>query len=211
MFSGIIEDKAIVNKVAKIPAGARISIRSKKIARGTKIGDSVSVNGTCLTAVDAGSETLQFDVMKETLRATTLSGFGTGDIVNVERALKAGDRISGHFVTGHIDCAGVINSVKKAPDDYAIEIEVPEENAVYLANRGSIAVDGVSLTIAGTRRNIFKVFIIPLTLAATSLGSKKTGDKVNIEFDILAKYALRTSRHGTSKIDEGFLKKYGFA
>lgn len=211
MFSGIIEDKATVRKAVKSPSGVRLAIESHQASQGARIGDSISVNGACLTVIDVDGRLLQFDVMSETLRATTLSEITAGDIVNIERSLKLGDRISGHFVTGHIDCIGKISSIKKEPDDYTIEIEVPAEKAIYLAGKGSVAVDGISLTIAGNRNKYFKVSLIPFTLKITSLGSKKIGDKVNIEFDILAKYTLRNSPQAAGKIDSEFLKKHGFA
>ncbi|MDD5680667.1 MAG: riboflavin synthase [Candidatus Omnitrophica bacterium] len=211
MFSGIIEDKAVVKKVIKNPGGVKIAIESQKVSQDATIGDSISVNGVCLTVVDVDKKTLQFDVMSETLRATTISELKIGDIVNAERSLKMGDRISGHFVTGHIDCIGIISSVKKEPNDYTMEIKVPAEKALYLAGKGSVAVDGISLTIAGNRSGYFKISLIPLTLKMTSLESKKNGDKVNIEFDILAKYAMRNSGHSASKIDSEFLRRHGFA
>lgn len=211
MFSGIIEDKAAVKKIIKNPSGVKITIESQKVSQDATIGGSISVNGVCLTVVAINRKTLQFDVMSETLRATAISELKIGDIVNAERSLKMGDRVSGHFVTGHIDCIGIISSIKKEPNDYTVEIKIPAEKALYLADKGSVAVDGISLTIAGNRGSYFKVSLIPLTLKMTSLESKKNGDKVNIEFDILAKYAMRSSGHPASKIDSEFLRKHGFA
>jgi len=210
MFSGIIEDKAIVRRIVRNPNGVRIAVESQKVSHGTKIGDSISVNGACLTVVDIANKALQFDIISETLRATTLKDTAAGDIVNVERSLKVGDGISGHFVTGHIDCVGTINSIKKEPNDYIMEIEIPAGGAAYLANKGSVAVDGISLTIAGSKGGRFLISLIPLTLKMTSLGLKKRGDKVNIEFDILAKYALRNPQYPAGNIDSEFLKKHGF-
>lgn len=210
MFSGIIEDKAAVKAVIKNAKGIKLAISSHKVSQGTKIGDSISVNGACLTVVNIDKDTLQFDMMMETVRVTTLSDIMAGDMVNVERSLKVGDRISGHFVTGHIDCIGTIISIKKGRNDYTIEIEVPPDKVAYLAGKGSIVVDGISLTIAESRQNYFKVSLIPFTLDATSLGAKKVRDKVNIEFDILAKYALNNIGRGAGKIDADFLKKHGF-
>ena len=210
MFSGIIEDRAIVKKITRSACGARLTVESQKVSQDTKIGDSVAVNGACLTVVDINNETLQFDIISETLRATTLSEVAAGDIVNVERSLKVGDRISGHFVTGHIDCVGTISSVKKEPNNYTMEIEVPVEKSVYLAGKGSIAVDGISLTISENQKNYFKISLIPFTLRETSLDAKKIGDKVNIEFDILAKYVLSNSGQAAGKIDADFLRKHGF-
>jgi len=210
MFSGIIEDRAIVKAVIKNAKGAKLAISSHKVSQETKIGDSISVNGVCLTVVGIDKGILQFDIMSETLRMTTLSGIAAGNIVNAEKSLKVGDRISGHFVTGHVDYIGTITSIRKSRNDYTIEIEVPPNKAAYLASKGSIAVDGISLTIAESRQNRFKVSLIPFTLDATSLGTKKVKDKVNIEFDILAKYALNNTGRAAGKIDADFLRKHGF-
>lgn len=211
MFSGIIEDKALVKKVVRDAKGMRLTVLSHNASQGSKIGDSIAVNGACLTVVGVDNGVMEFDTMSETLRMTTLSDIAAGDIVNVERSLKVGDRISGHFVTGHIDCTGVITYIKKGRNDHVIEFEVPAEKAIYLAGKGSIAVDGISLTISESRQNRFKAALIPFTHDVTSLGMKKTGDKVNIEFDILAKYALNKAARAAGKIDADFLKKHGFA
>ena len=210
MFTGIIEDRAVIKKIVKNVQGVRLAVSSHNVSKDTKIGDSISVNGACLTVVDIDKDILQFDIMSETLRMTTLSDIAAGDIANVERSLKVGGRISGHFVTGHIDCMGTIISIRKGRNEYAVEIEVPSEKAVYLAGKGSIAVDGISLTITESSQNCFKASLIPFTLSITSLGSKKAGDKVNIELDILAKYLLHDRARETSKIDGDFLRKNGF-
>ncbi len=210
MFTGIIEGRAVIKKIAKNVQGVRLTLSSDNVSRDTKIGDSISVNGACLTVVDIDKDILQFDIMSETLRTTTLSDVAAGDIANVERSLKVGDRISGHFVTGHIDCTGTIISIRKGRNEYTIEIEVPPEKAVYLAGKGSIAVDGISLTVTASRQNRFNVSLIPFTLSVTSLGLKKASNKVNIEFDILAKYVLNSTGRVAGKIDADFLRKHGF-
>lgn len=210
MFSGIIEDRAIVKAVIRSDRGVKLAISSHKASQDTKIGDSISVNGACLTVVSVDRDTLQFDITSETLRITTLSYIAAGDTTNVERSLMAGDRISGHFVTGHIDCMGTVISIRKGRNEYAIEVEVPPEKAVYLADKGSVAVDGISLTIAESRQNRFKISLIPFTLSVTSLGFKKASDRVNVEFDILAKYALRNPQYPLCNMDSEFLKKHGF-
>ncbi|MDP3789243.1 MAG: riboflavin synthase [Candidatus Omnitrophota bacterium] len=210
MFTGIIEDRAIVKAVIKNAKGVKLAIASHKVSQETKIGDSISVNGACLTVVNIDKDILQFDIMPETLRIAMLPDLVAGDIVNVERSLRVGDRISGHFVTGHIDCTGTIISVGKGRNEYTIEIEVPSEKALYLAGKGSVAVDGISLTITESRQNRFKVSLIPLTLSVTSLSLKKASDKVNIEFDILAKYVLNDTGRVTDRIDADFLRKHGF-
>ncbi len=210
MFSGIVEEKALMSNVIRSASGVRLYIKTEKIWRDAEMGDSVAVNGACLTIALLKNDVLQFDIMEETLRATTFSDIKSGEVVNIERSLKVGDRISGHFVTGHIDCVGVINSIKKRPNDYNIEIKIPRDKAGYLAPKGSISVDGVSLTVMENGKDYFKISLIPLTLEKTSLDSKMRGDKVNIEFDIFAKYSLAASRQGASKIDTEFLKTHGF-
>ncbi|MEA3305745.1 MAG: riboflavin synthase [Candidatus Omnitrophota bacterium] len=210
MFSGIIEERARVGKILKEKRNCRLIIKCAIVSNDTKAGDSISVNGVCLTVTGIEGKSLSFDIMEETLRATSFSGTSTGDVVNLERALKAGARISGHFVTGHVDCVAKVISITAMPNDYTMEIEVPEDGSAYIAKKGSIAVDGVSLTIAEAENNSLKVCLIPFTLKETSLGLKKAGDEVNIEFDILSKYSVRDSAPAKSKIDTGFLKEHGF-
>ena len=210
MFSGIVEEKALVSDVIRSASGVKLYIKTKKVSQDAKIGDSVSVDGACLSIASLKNDVLQFDIMEETLRATTFSDIKKGEAVNIERSLKIGDRISGHFVTGHIDCVGVISSIKKEPNDYKIEIKIPYDKAGHLTLKGSVSVDGVSLTVMESGKDHFKISLVPLTLEKTSLGSKRRGDKVNIEFDILAKYALAASRQDAGKIDSEFLKKHGF-
>lgn len=210
MFAGIVEEKALAEKVVRGASGAKLYLRAGRVSRGVKTGDSIAVNGVCLTIVSIEKDILRFDVTAETLSATTLSDIKDRDIVNAERPLKAGDRISGHFVTGHIDCVGVIRAVKKEANNYKIEIRIPEDKIRYIAPKGSVCVDGVSLTVAETGRRSFKIALIPLTLKETSLGSKKTRDRVNVECDILAKYARPASKAASGGVDTEFLKKHGF-
>lgn len=211
MFSGIIEEKAIVTKVAKGASGVKLYLKVKRISAGIKAGDSIAVNGVCLSLILTQGDILQFDIMAETLNTTTLSEIKCGDIVNAERPLKAGDSISGHFVTGHIDCVGVINSIKNWVNNYTVEIQIPEDKMKYIVSKGSVSVDGVSLTVMRKKEGYFEIALIPLTLKDTSLGRKKPGDKVNIECDILAKYAHAASGGAHGSIDSEFLKTHGFA
>ena len=210
MFSGIVEEKTVVSSIIRSASGAKLYIKTEKASQGAKIGDSVAVNGVCLTIASLRGSILQFDIMDETLRSTTFSDIRSGEEVNIERSLLVGDRISGHFVTGHIDCVGVLNSIKKCPNDYKVEIKIPHDKAGYLAPKGSVSVDGVSLTIMENGRDYFKVSLIPLTLKETSLGLKRQRDRVNIEFDILRKYALAAFQQETGRIDSKFLKTHGF-
>lgn len=211
MFSGIIEERGTVKRVLKASQGWKLTVESEAASKDAKIGESISVNGACLTVVEVKGRNISFDIMEETLRRTTLSELSAGKIVNLERSLKAGDRISGHFVTGHIDCIGKIRAIAKRPNEYAMEIEFPSDKKAYVAEKGSIAIDGVSLTVAEVRGNRLRICLIPLTLKATNLGSRKAGDSVNIEFDILSKYIPQTSPSKESKITSEFLKEHGFA
>ena len=211
MFSGIVEEKAQVKRIAKTPHGCKLTVESEIVSKDARVGDSVSVNGVCLTVVGTRDENVSFDVMEETLRRTGLRNLSVGSPLNLERSLKVGDRISGHFMTGHVDCVVKIYTVTGRPNDYAMEVEFPSDKMVYVAEKGSIAIDGVSLTIAEIRGNRVKIYLIPLTLRQTNLGSKKAGDSVNVEFDILGKYSLNKPISTKRKIDANFLKEHGFA
>lgn len=210
MFSGIVEEKAEIKRIARSPQGCKLTVESGIVSKGSKVGDSISVNGACLTVVEAQGTSITFDVTEETLRRTNLTDASARKSVNLERSLKVGDRISGHFVTGHVDCVGKVLGVTKQPGNYAIDIEFPKDKTAYAAEKGSIAIDGVSLTIAGIKDNYIKIYLIPLTLTTTNLGSKKVGDSVNIEFDILGKYSLSKPASAGRKIDANFLKEHGF-
>ena len=210
MFSGIIEEKAEVEKITKTLDGSRLTLRSKISSKDSKIGDSISVNGTCLTVVEKKGNSLTFDVMDETIERTNLRRVSSKDVVNLERSLKFGDKVSGHFVTGHIDCVGKVDRVARHGSDHEIEIEFPKEKTPYVVEKGSVALDGVSLTIAKLNGNYMKICLIPFTMEFTNLGSKKVGDLVNIEFDILGKYSLNKAPVQKNKIDSKFLKEHGF-
>lgn len=187
MFSGIIEELGLVRNLFKKSNITLLEIEAQKVLQDTKIGDSISVNGACLTAVKKEKDRLSFEVMPETLKVTNLGFLRLLDKVNLERSLKIGDRLSGHFVTGHIDCMGIIRRKKYTGGNLCFEISVSDKSLKYILPKGSVAVDGISLTIADKKSNTFAVYIIPHTLKNTTLGFKNPSDKVNIEFDILAK------------------------
>jgi len=189
MFSGIVEELGELKKISKRGNVALFEVQAKKIKEDIKIGDSVSVNGACLTVIKNELDVLSFEVMPQTFNETNLMTLKIKDKVNLERALKIGDRLSGHFVTGHIDCIGIIRHKKYVNDNLCFEIVIPAKFMNYILPRGSIAIDGISLTIVDKRSNTFTVYIIPHTLKNTTLGFKAPSDKVNIEFDILAKRA----------------------
>jgi riboflavin synthase len=187
MFSGIIEEIGKVVGVRRTPAGLRLEIAADRVLDGTKIGDSISVNGVCLTVVSVKNKVLSFDAISETMRVTTLRMSIVGAWVNLERSLKVGDRVGGHFVTGHVDTKGVIRAKKVFSGNLEFHIAVPASARKYLIHKGSVAVDGISLTIARLGPGGFWVGVIPHTAKDTTLGFKRAGDEVNIECDILAK------------------------
>ncbi len=188
MFTGIIEELGIVKTVSRKGRLISLSVQADKVLPDTKIGDSIAVNGACLTVVKIEDKVLIFDLLEETSRLTNLGKLKIGEKVNLERSLKAGDRLSGHFVSGHIDCAGVIRNKAHISGNLCFEIAVPPKFLKYIAPKGSISVDGISLTVVNKRSNIFSVYIIPHTLQNTTLNLKGPSGEVNIECDILAKY-----------------------
>lgn len=187
MFTGIVEETGILERLERRGGCARIFIRAEKILEGTKIGDSISVSGVCLTAVAVRPGSLVFEAIARTLAATTLGFLRSGEAVNLERALKAGDRIGGHFVTGHVDCVGVVRSRIMTKGNIEFRIGTPTGFAKFLVPRGSVAVDGVSLTVVAAQGSVFSVSLIPHTAGATALAKKKAGSRVNVEFDMLIK------------------------
>ncbi|NQT94923.1 MAG: riboflavin synthase [Candidatus Omnitrophica bacterium] len=216
MFTGIIEELGIVNSFRKVDTCARLSIESAICCVDTEIGNSISVNGCCLTLVDIKKNILIFDISKETLDKSDLSELKAGDKINIERSLKADARLGGHFVTGHVDCRGKIVSKKKKGEFIEIEYEIPKAFMPYLVEKGSIAVDGISLTVNGIREASFTTILIPHTISITTLKSKAAGGSVNIETDILAKYIhkqinrSKVSNDPASSISSNFLKEHGF-
>ena len=191
MFSGIIEALGTVAELRPEPPGCRLIVRERKIAAATRVADSISVNGCCLTVIDCDAETFAFQAGPETLARTNLGELKSGSRVNLERALAVGDRLGGHFVSGHIDGTGQLLSREDCGDWSTFWFSVPRELAVQMASKGSIAVDGISLTIVGCEPDRFSVALIPYTLAVTTLGPMRIGDCVNLETDLLAKYVQR--------------------
>jgi riboflavin synthase len=188
MFSGIVERMGIVSRLISDPPGVRLVIQSEEIARAAKIGASIAVNGCCLTVVEVGAQTFGFDAGAETLSRTNLGRLGQGSFVNLERSLKIGDELGGHFVTGHIDAVGHLDQRRDEKDWSTFWFRMPPRLGTQLAGKGSIAVDGVSLTLVDVEAERFSVALIPHTLAVTTLGRLQAGDPVNLETDVLAKY-----------------------
>lgn len=187
MFSGIVEELGQVKKISRLGYNTILEIKADKVLQDARIGDSISVNGACLTVIKKDLNVLSFEVIPETLKVSNLGVLKPYDNVNLERSLQVGDRLSGHFVTGHVDCLGVIRRKNYINSNLCFEIAVPLEFMKYCMPKGSIAVDGISLTLVSKRSNTFTIYIIPHTLKNTTLGFKGPSDKVNIEFDILAK------------------------
>jgi riboflavin synthase len=191
MFSGIVEVLGTVAEIRMEPPGCRIIVRDVKIASETKVADSICVNGCCLTVVEQTGNTFGFQAGPETLARTNLGELKPGSRVNLERALAVGGRLGGHFVSGHIDGTGVLLERIDQGDWSTFWFSVPRNLAVQMASKGSIAVDGVSLTIVESQADRFSIALIPYTLAVTTLGPLQVGGKVNLETDILAKYVQR--------------------
>lgn len=190
MFSGIVEEKGIVAGIRKKENLIILSIKANKVLKGVKIGDSISVDGACLTVTKIKNHVVDFDIMKETIDKTTLKFLNVGSEVNLEGALRVNDRLGGHFVSGHIDGVGIIRKRISKPNYEEFQIEIPKPLSRYLAPKGSVSVDGISLTLGEVKKNVFWIYIIPHTLDVTTLGKKRDGDHVNIETDLLAKYIL---------------------
>lgn len=196
MFSGIVEETGRVKEIAGGSSFNRLYIKCSKVMEDIKKGDSIAVNGICLTVSDLGSDWFCADVMPETMRKTGLSQLNNASIVNLERALQINERLGGHIVTGHIDGTGGIESVVKEDNAIWLTVTAPGNILRYIVLKGSVALDGVSLTVAYVDEACFKVSLIPLTAAETVLGSRKAGDTINIECDIIGKYVERLLSSG---------------
>ena len=192
MFTGIVKELGKIRRISGLGGVYKISVEAEDTARGLNIGDSVSINGACLTLTGKDKNILDFDVMGETFNRTNISKLKIGESVNLEGALRAGDPLGGHFVTGHIDCMGKIRQVRRTGDNYSLEVSFPVEYKKFVVEKGSISLDGISLTVGSVRDGNAVVHIIPHTLKVTTLGSRRPGDEVNIEFDIIGKYILGT-------------------
>lgn len=191
MFTGLIVEMGDVVSLIRKGNGARLSLDAKTLSRDAKLGDSIAINGTCLTVVEIRGDVLSFDLSEETLGSSNLGELKVKDRVNLEPALRLDDRLGGHFVTGHIDGRGKIRSKTLEGDVYKIVIGTEPWIAEYLVEKGSVAVDGISLTVVDVLKDGFSLVIIPHTSRLTTIGFKGTGDSVNVEVDILGKYVSR--------------------
>lgn len=187
MFTGIVEELGRVKKIVRQAGIILLEIGAKEVLVETKIGESIAVNGVCLTVVSTGNNSVSFEVIDTTRKNTNLGLLKIGQAVNLERSLKVGDRVSGHFVSGHIDCLGLVRRKSLRNGSFEFEISIPAAFTRYCLPKGSITLDGISLTLANARANILNVCVIPHTLKHTTLNFKGSSDKLNVEFDILAK------------------------
>ncbi|MEA3399663.1 MAG: riboflavin synthase [Armatimonadota bacterium] len=211
MFTGLIQEVGAIRRVRPSGGGADLQIQAPQIGPQTEVGESVAINGACLTVEAPGDDGFTCHAGAETLARTTLGELSVGAGVNLERALSVGDRLGGHFVQGHVDCVGRIAARRDEGTTAWFSIEVPPEHARYVVEKGSVAVDGISLTVTEVAGVTFEVAIIPYTLANTTLGTAGPGQRVNIETDILAKYVERlTGGEPEADISTDFLAEHGF-
>lgn len=215
MFTGLIEEIGTVKSVIKGVNSAKITITASKILEDIKQGDSISTNGVCLTVTEFTHNSFSVDVMPETMRRSNLKHLKTGSRVNLERALKVGDRFGGHIVSGHIDGVGVITGFQEEDNATWVSIEAPGDILKYVVHKGSIAIDGTSLTVAYVDDKVLKVSIIPLTRDETTILEKNVGDEVNLECDMIGKYVeklmmFREDIKLKKSINMDFLRENGF-
>lgn len=212
MFTGIIEEIGRIQTIRKGPESSFISVQAKKIMEDVRLGDSIAVNGVCLTVTAFSQDGFTADVMNETFNRSSLGNLSTGSPVNLERAMPANGRFGGHIVSGHIDGTGTVSAVQK--DDNAVwyTIKTTPDILRYIIEKGSVAIDGISLTVAKAKRDSFSVSVIPHTASMTILPGRRIGDTVNLENDCIGKYVERLMgiQQPENNITAGFLKKYGF-
>jgi riboflavin synthase len=212
MFTGIVEEMGSVKALRRDAGAARLTVSASAVLGGTVLGDSISVNGVCLTVVDLGKDTFSADVALETLKVTNLGELTAGDRVNLERALQLSARIGGHLVSGHVDAVGRIRQRREEGNGWRIFIDAPETVLRYVIKKGSIAIDGISLTVADLDAAGFSIAMIPHTAKLTTLGYKAAGDTVNLEADVIGKYVERLlSGRVEGGVSLELLKKNGFA
>lgn len=218
MFTGLVEELGKIKSITKGTKSARLTIEGQVVLKDVKLGDSIAVNGTCLTVVEYTQRSFTADVMPETVRSTVLAELKPGDVVNLERTLRLGDRLGGHIVSGHVDGVGVIRSKERSDNAIVVTIEAPPEVMRYIIAKGSIAIDGTSLTIVDYGTDWFSVSLIPHTASLTTVGLKETGSKVNLEADVLGKYVAKLlglqngdeKKQASSGLTMEFLQQHGF-
>ena len=212
MFTGIVEEIGTVERITHGAHSAVLAIRASKVLEGTVIGDSIAVNGVCLTVTAMSQGTFSADVMHETLNRSSLAALRSGSHVNLERAMQMNGRFGGHIVSGHIDGVGKITAIRRDDNAVWFTIEAPQTLRRYIVEKGSIAIDGISLTVAAADAHTFAVSVIPHTLRVTALGARNVGSGVNLETDIIGKYVESLLRPDSAKsnITREFLARNGF-
>lgn len=215
MFTGIIEEVGVINRLSLSGNSGSIDVKASKVLEGTKIGDSIAVNGVCLTVTNLKSSGFIADVMPETIARSSLNILTTGSLVNLERAMPADGRFGGHIVSGHIDGTGIIEEIYR--DENAVRISIRAANDIMqlIVEKGSITIDGISLTVASTAEDSFSVSVIPHTLSETSLIKKEIGNPVNLETDIVGKYVQKLLKSSSNEVKSNeltieYLKEMGF-
>jgi riboflavin synthase len=213
MFTGIIEEVGKIEMIRPVAGGRSLMISCRKALEGIKTGDSVSVNGICLTVTKFTANHFYADAVGETINKTTVKTFRIGEAVNIERALLPSQRIGGHFVQGHINGTGIISEIKKMGENYSLSVTVPDDLERYMIIEGSVALDGISLTVASLFKNKVTISVIPHTYKTTNLSRRRTGDSVNIEADFMAKYMEKLMTGNTERktsLSEETLNKLGY-
>jgi riboflavin synthase len=216
MFTGIVEELGTIRGIAARPDAARVEVAAQSVLRDAAVGDSIAVNGVCLTVVEKGANSFAADVSAETLRRTSLKQARVGTRVNLERPLTPSSRLGGHIVQGHVDAVGELAGVRAEGDGWVVKVVFPPGLARYIVEKGSITVDGISLTVARLNAESFEIAVIPHTWKVTNLSSLTRGDAVNLEVDIIAKYVERllqphaaaVQQHGALSLDK--LKELGY-
>lgn len=212
MFTGIIEELGKLKGISKGTWFKRIEVQAEKVLEDLKVGDSVNINGACQTVVELKSNSFVVEAVEETLKRTNLGQLKPKDQVNLERSLRLSDRLSGHILTGHVDCKGRIKSITQIGDFWRFEFSLPETYLTYIVEKGSVGVEGISLTVVDVLKDSFSVSVIPFTFAQTNLSKKREGDSVNIEVDLLGKFVKRflDIKSSKEKITQKFLKERGW-
>ncbi|MFQ6093078.1 MAG: riboflavin synthase [bacterium] len=210
MFTGIIEELGTVQRVLRQAGGLNITVQAGEVGEDNEVGHSIAVNGVCLTVTRVDGQSFTAQVVEETARKTTLGRIRVGDRVNLERALRLSQRLGGHIVTGHVDGMGIVRSRVERENSTVYSIDVPRELVRYVVIKGSVAVDGVSLTVADILGSQMAVSIIPHTAKVTTFGFRKAGDEVNIEVDLIGKYAQKLMESRRETITEAWLRERGY-
>ncbi len=215
MFTGIIEETGIVRHIRALKDGRRLLIEAQNVLRDCKVDDSLAVNGICLTVVRIEADAFWVEAVGDTMRKTTVSRWQTGTVVNLERALRLSDRLGGHLVQGHVSGLGFIRTLQPVGENYRLEVEIPRPLMRYVITEGSVAVDGISLTVAEISGNRLRISLIPHTYKQTNIRYRRVGDAVNIEVDVIAKYVERlltfdSPEKKEHQLTQEWLRKMGF-